>query len=438
MTQTLSVPAHRLGEMRVVAPVCAAHFVSHYYMMILAPLFAFVRADYGVSYTDLGLALTAFNLVSAVLQTPTGFLVDRVGARNVLIAGVALGAAAFAVAGLVHSFIVFVAMFAVAGIGNTAYHPADYSLLSDHSTPARIGQIFSYHTFAGILGGAVAPVTLLVLQSHFGWRGAFVGAAILGFIVLALLIAERSAMPAEHAAKKHREPAPVGDGAAAAKREDHGWRLLLSAPILLNLCFFILISLMGGLNSFFVVALGALYNTSATLANGALTALLLMNALGVLVGGVLASRTNRHAVVAALGLGIAGIGTALVGFVGFSSGRAADADGAVRPVCRHCQPVARYAGARGDAARCVRARVRLCVLRIQYRRHDSADDLRNAHGSRATAGAVSVLGHLQHRLHRHGDLWICRPRAARAEPRPLGLFAGEGFPRRLGKRAKMS
>ncbi len=319
MTQTLSVPAHRFGEMRVVAPVCAAHFVSHYYMMILAPLFAFVRADYGVSYTDLGLALTAFNLVSAVLQTPTGFLVDRIGARNVLIAGVALGAAAFAVAGLVHSFIVFVAMFAVAGIGNTAYHPADYSLLSDHGTPARIGQIFSYHTFSGILGGAVAPVTLLVLQSHFGWRGAFVGAAMLGFIVLALLIAERSAMPAERAAKKRREPAPAGDGPAAAKGDDHGWRLLLSAPILLNLCFFILLSLMGGLNSFFVVARGALYNTSATLANGALTALLLMNALGVLVGGVLASRTNRHAVVAALGLGIAGIGTALVGFVGFST-----------------------------------------------------------------------------------------------------------------------
>ena len=180
MTQTISVPARRLGEFRVVAPVCAAHFLSHYYMIILAPLFAFVRADYGVSYTDLALALTAFNMVSAVLQTPAGFLVDRIGARSVLIAGVALGTAAFAVAGLVNSFAVFIAMFAVAGLGNTAYHPADYSLLSHHSTPARIGQIFSFHTFSGILGAAVAPATLLAMQSRFGWRGAFVGAAILG------------------------------------------------------------------------------------------------------------------------------------------------------------------------------------------------------------------------------------------------------------------
>jgi FSR family fosmidomycin resistance protein-like MFS transporter len=109
MTQAASVPARRSSEWRVVAPVCAAHFLSHYYMIVLAPLFAFVRADYGVSYTDLALALTAFNVVSALLQTPAGFLVDRYGPRFVLIAGVAFGAVAFAVAGLVHSLAVFVA-----------------------------------------------------------------------------------------------------------------------------------------------------------------------------------------------------------------------------------------------------------------------------------------------------------------------------------------
>jgi MFS transporter, FSR family, fosmidomycin resistance protein len=319
MTQTISVPAQRAGAMRVVVPVCAAHFLSHYYMIILAPLFAFVRADYGVSYTDLGLALTAFNLVSAVFQTPAGFLVDRIGARSVLIAGVAVGAAAFAVAGLVNSFVVFVAMFGVAGLANTAYHPADYSLLSDHGAPARISQIFSYHTFAGILGGAVAPATLLVMQSHFGWRGAFVGAAILGFAVLVILVVERSSMPVGRREAKRRAAPPAGDGTAPTKSDQHGWQLLLSPPILLNLCFFILISLMGGLYSFFVVALGTLYNTPPTLANVALTALLLMNALGVLVGGVLASRTNRHAIVAAMGLAGAGLGTALVTVVGFSS-----------------------------------------------------------------------------------------------------------------------
>ena len=317
MTQAISVPAGRFGEMRVVAPVCAAHFLSHYYMIMLAPVFAFVRADYGVSYTDLALALTAFNVVSALLQTPAGFLVDRIGARFVLMAGVAIGTAAFAVAGIVHSFVVFIAMYAVAGLGNTAYHPADYSLLSHHSAPARMGQVFSFHTFAGILGSAVAPATMLVMQSHFGWRGAYIGAAILGFAVLAVLVAQRPTA-ADRLAEKPRLAAPAG-GSGASPSDDGGWRLLVSPPIILSLCFFVLISVMGGLNTFLVVALGALYGTSDSLANVALTGLLLMNALGVLVGGILASRTARHAAVAGLGLAFAGLVTALVGLVGFSS-----------------------------------------------------------------------------------------------------------------------
>jgi len=234
MTQAISVPAGRFGEMRVVAPVCAAHFLSHYYMIMLAPVFAFVRADYGVSYPDLALALTAFNVVSALLQTPAGFLVDRVGARFVLMAGVAIGTAAFAVAGIVHSFVVFIAMYAVAGLGNTAYHPADYSLLANHGSPKRIGQIFSFHTFAGILGAAVAPATLLTMQSRFGWRGAYIGAAVLGVAVLVVLFAQRS-VPADPATPKHRIEPAAGAGIAAVLSGSHGWRLLLSPPILLNL-----------------------------------------------------------------------------------------------------------------------------------------------------------------------------------------------------------
>lgn len=312
MTQAVSIPAGRFGEWRVVGPVCAAHFVSHYYMIMLAPLFAFVRADYGVSYTDLALALTAFNVVSALLQTPAGFLVDRYGPRFVLIAGVAFGAVAFAVAGLVHSFAIFVAMYALAGLGNTVYHPADYSLLAHHSAPARLGHIFAFHTFAGILGAAVAPATLLAMESRFGWRGAYVGAAILGFAVLAILLAQRPGPDQEWAAKRHH------GGRSEDRLASGEWRLLFSPPIILNLCFFILLSLMGGLNTFLVVALGALYGTSNTLANVALTGLLTLNAFGVLVGGVLASRTERHVAVAAFGLAAAGIATVLIGLINFS------------------------------------------------------------------------------------------------------------------------
>jgi MFS transporter, FSR family, fosmidomycin resistance protein len=277
---------------RIVGVVSAAHFVSHYYILLLAPLLPFVRADYGVSYTEIGLALAAFNTVSAALQTPAGFLVDWLGARILLIAGLLIGGCAFVIAGLVHSFWLLVAMFALAGVGNTIYHPADYALLSHHVPAKRIGPAFSIHTFAGMLGSAVAPATLLLMHSLWGWRGAFIGAGMLGFAVAAALALIR-------------EQEPASGGAERANSEEKGaaWRLLLSAPIVLNLFFFVLLAMMsGGMYNFSVVALGAQFGTPATTANVALSCYLLMSAVGVLIGGLIVTRTARHGLVASLGL----------------------------------------------------------------------------------------------------------------------------------------
>ena len=308
MTQAvqISAPQARASEAKIVGNVCFAHFVSHYYIILLAPLFVFVREDYGVSYTELGLALTMFNVVSTVLQTPAGFLVDRISARLVLVAGLVLGAAAFAVAAMVDSFWVFVAMFGVAGIANTVYHPADYALISQHVPAERLGRMFSFHTFAGMLGNAAAPPLSLYLQSQAGWRGAFIGAAVIGLIAAASLLMQGE--PAVDAARKDKAPAGGGDPAL------QGWRLLFSTPIVLNLLFFVLLAISGsGMQNYLIATLGELYGTPAALANVALTALLLMGALGVLAGGVLASRTTRHGLVAAIGLLATGVVTAAVG-----------------------------------------------------------------------------------------------------------------------------
>ena len=302
--------ARRAPHMRIVGAVSAAHFVSHYYILLLAPLLPFVRAEYGVSYVEIGVALAAFNVVSTVLQTPVGFLVDWLGARILLIAGLAIGASAFTVAGLVDSFWVMVAMFALAGVGNTVYHPADYALLSHHVPSDRIGQAFSVHTFAGMLGSAVAPASLLLMQSLWGWRGAFVGAGLLGFAVAAVLLTLRDN------AEVKTIPAPRDADANVAA----GWRLLLSPPILLNLVFFVLLAMLsGGTNNYSVVALGALYGTPVTTANAALSGNLLLSAIGVLIGGVLVVRTTRHGLVATAGLAGIALFIALVAQIDLGS-----------------------------------------------------------------------------------------------------------------------
>jgi MFS family permease len=313
MTQAaeLPLPAPRVAETRLVTSVCFAHFVSHYYILLLAPLFIFVREDYGVSYTELGLALTAFHVVSTVLQTPAGFLVDRWSARYMLVAGLIVGATAFAIAGLVNSFWVFVAMFALAGLGNTVYHPADYALLGRHVPAERAGRIFSYHTFSGMLGNAAAPATLVYLHAVVGWRGAFLAAAALGFVAAIVMLA--TAEPPEPA-----KPAAKARSDMSAAPAYDGWRLLLSAPILANLFFFVLLSMSGGgLYNYLVVTLGELHGTPAAIANTALTGLLAMSAVGVLVGGVLTGWTSRFGVVTSIGLLCTAIVCVLVGMIDF-------------------------------------------------------------------------------------------------------------------------
>jgi MFS transporter, FSR family, fosmidomycin resistance protein len=189
-------------------------------------------------------------------------------------------------------------MFGLMGVANTVYHPADYTLLSERVAPQRMTQVFSYHNCSGMIGSAIAPATLLLMQSMVGWRGAFLGAALLS-VVAALVLAVQTPPPVI----RPHAPKPRPD--AATKPEANGWRLLLSPPILLNLVLFLMLSMVGGgLNQYLVVGLQALHHTPAVVANTALTGLLALSAIGVLVGGVVAGRVSRHTLVTAAGLSV--------------------------------------------------------------------------------------------------------------------------------------
>ncbi|HEX2890891.1 MFS transporter [Vineibacter terrae] len=296
-------------DARVIGLISAAHFVSHFYILLLPPIFGLVKAEYGVSYTAIGLALTAFNVVSAALQTPAGFLVDRVGPRAILTGGLLLGAGAIAVAAVVPGYWLLVVAFALLGLANTVYHPCDYAILSATIEGKRIGKAFSIHTFAGFLGSGVAPPVILLCAATWGWRSAFLLASAMGIAVALLLMLQGQVLmrPATPASRP---------GAATATTDSDGWRLLFSAPILRNLMFFALLAMAnGGLQNFSVVALGSLHGTPASTANFALSGFLLLSAVGVLVGGIIADRTSRHERVAALCFAATSTMVALVGWV---------------------------------------------------------------------------------------------------------------------------
>ena len=297
----------RFGDARLIGLVSFAHFVSHVFLIVLPPLFLFVRDDYHASYAELGLVIAAFNVVSTVLQAPAGFLVDRMSPRILLVGALALGATGLAFAALVPFYWALVAGWAIAGLANTIYHPADYAILSDRIGRSRIGQAFSLHTFFGMLGTAITPAAMLFLAERFGWRGAVLGAAALGYVA-ALVLAQQKAALGE------------GIGAAVlARRRDAkaaGWDLLLSAPILRNVAFFVMMSVAGaGIYSFTIVGLEALDGTPLAVASLALSCFLLLNAAGVLAGGLIAARTERHDYVASAGFGLNGLAILVVALV---------------------------------------------------------------------------------------------------------------------------
>ena len=289
MVDVLAAPqqAKTDASLRTLVLISTAHWVSHFHLLVLPMLFPFLKEQLGVGYIDLGFALTVFAVISGVTQPPMGYLADHVGARKVLLMGLVLGGGALIMLGLHLSYAWLIASAVLLGIANSVYHPANYAILSAHMDEARMGRAFSIHTFAGFLGGAVAPAIIATLVATIGGHGALIVAGAVAPLVALLLVA-----------------AGVPDASAADRKVDgvHPPRQNVITPALMVLTiFFMLLSLSSaGIGNFGVVALMSGYGESFSAANVALTAFLGFSAVGVLAGGFLADHTSRHGQVAGL------------------------------------------------------------------------------------------------------------------------------------------
>src|ERR1700687_2673109 len=142
-------------QLRTLAVISTAHWVSPFHMFVLPMLFPFLKEQLGVGYIELGFALTVFAVTSGLTQAPIGYLADHIGARKVLLMGLTLGGFALIILGLHLSYPWLIASAVLLGLANSVYHPADYAILAAHMDEARMGCGLSIHTFAGFLGGAV-------------------------------------------------------------------------------------------------------------------------------------------------------------------------------------------------------------------------------------------------------------------------------------------
>ena len=277
-------------ELKVLGLVGSGHMLSHVYILLLPPLFPLLKVEFGVSYALLGMIAAAFSLATALGQIPMGFLVDRIGGRSLLVAALLLQAAAAAGMAFAESYWMLVALAGVAGLANTVFHPADYSILSASIPYARLGRAFSVHSLSGNLGAALTPPVVIALTTLWNWRVALAAAALLSLSVAALIAWQRDTLAEER-------PEPEAGASMAGIAE--GVALLRSPPILMAFLFF----LVGGIGvtaiqTQGVAAIAVLHGSTLAAASGVLTGFLIGAAGGIFVAALLLDRTGRpHAIV---------------------------------------------------------------------------------------------------------------------------------------------
>jgi len=297
-------------DVKIIALVAGAHGCSHFYQLVLPPLFPFVTASLGIGFEEAGVLIACFYATSGLAQTPSGFLVDRFGARRVLLSGLALAATSVTFMSLIPSFWVAIPLVMLAGLGNSVFHPADYSILSHAVSKSRLARAYGVHTLSGNIGWAAAPVTVLALASVVGWRGALAVTGIAGLGVVLLLASQSGILESPRHARSTAAAALTKPPSASTLA------LLVSPAILLCFGYFFLLSVsLTGNQTFMPAALNQLYDTPLATAGAALSAYLLAGSLGILVGGIAADRTSRHEGIVAAGLLGAAAIMLVVGFV---------------------------------------------------------------------------------------------------------------------------
>jgi MFS family permease len=300
MASVISFPRR---EVQAIGLIGFAHMLSHLYLLALAPLLIPITTTLQISTLEWGIALGLYATTTGILQTPMGFLVERIGGRRVLVGGLLVNAAAlFLVGWLVTGFGELLILMTIAGIGNSVFHPADYSLISSSIAEQRLGRAYSVHNFVGHVGFLAGPILSTTLEPFIGWRGALMTIGAIGIIMSVVLVVFGHL---------------INEGTGVRKKASIADRmrdLVSSRPVLLFFLFFMGSSLANfGLTQFSVAAFQGMYDIPRAVAVIGLTVYQVATLALVLPGGILADKLDRYDAMLMGGFGIAGVAVLIIG-----------------------------------------------------------------------------------------------------------------------------
>jgi MFS family permease len=290
------LPSPATNDIETISLIGFVHGVSHFFHLLLPPLFPWLMQEFGLSFTGIGATMTVFFVVSGIGQAAAGFLVDRFGALRVLAAGISC----FSLAGVALHFATgyasLIVVAALAGLGNSVFHPADFTVLNHRVSQARLGHAFSVHGLSGNLGWAAAPIFMTGIAAADGWRSAALGASAVALLALGLLLWRRQALDDVEA------PTHKADGDAGPTFAFLG----VKAVWLCFLFFFLITAAFGAIQNFASPILQAVYGLSLTTGALALSTYLTAGAAGIVLGGFLAQKQAQDLLIA-LALGVAAL-----------------------------------------------------------------------------------------------------------------------------------
>ena len=294
----------------IIGLVGLAHASSHFAHLLLPLMFPVFMQEFGLSYSELGLLMTVFFVVSGLGQAAAGFVVDRLGARLLLFVALGIFVLASSLASMVNGYTGLLGVAALAGLGNATFHPVDFTILNQRVSPSRLGHAFSAHGLTGNLGWAAAPVFLVTISSLYHWRTAYLAAAAMYVCILLLLILQRDKLSTQVVVRQ------------ADVQAEHDMAFMKLPVVWWCFGFFLLSTMtLAVVQIFSVSILKAMHGVSFEAATLTLTAYMLCGALGIFVGGFIAGRTSNSDRVVAISMGVAAVllalcGTGLFGAVG--------------------------------------------------------------------------------------------------------------------------
>lgn len=293
-------PQQRRHDLTTIATIGVAHGTSHFFHLLLPPLFPVFIREFGLSYAEVGLLVTVFFVISGVGQALSGFVVDRIGARPVLFAAMASFFLASVAAGLAQGFAGLMLAAALAGVGNAPFHPADFTILNKRVSAPRLGHAFSVHGISGNLGWALPPVfSMGIAQATGQWRLAYLGTALVALGVMGLLWWQRALLDDRQGRWAHAGP-------AAGQRAEHPLAFLRLPSVWLCFSFFFwTTAALSAIQSFASPALHEMYGLPLAQTAYVVTGYMLAGAAGMVCGGFLVARAQRLEQVIALAMALA-------------------------------------------------------------------------------------------------------------------------------------